>query len=258
MGRALPLLCLSAALGCAPGEVAGDIALSAASPVHPTLHTIRWALDWDLDGVEWTPDGISITNDLGVTFVVAGGVLLDDSLVAVPCADTVADVGWERWLGVGSAHADHSAFADPSSFEEHQIEPLAAPAARTLGDRSFDPTSYCTVHWLVARADEGTESDGVDLSGVALSLQARWSGPDGEGALSFETEWTNGALLDLTIEEARQSGEAVAAEITVVRSLGGLFDGVDPATQSELAIAWSVLENLMAGSRLRVEVLDAL
>ncbi len=222
---------------------------------NPVLDGVTWGLDWDLGEVEYTEAGWAITNDLGFTFVLEEGWLVDYSLTLVPCADSVADAGWERFLGIELAHADHSIFDDPSQVQPQHPEALAAPGFEIVDSLSFSAARYCSVHWLVARADDGVSApDGTDLSNIALSLTARWEGAETSGVLDLSTEWTNGVLMDLTVPESGVTDEPTHAQVTVVRSLAGLFDGIDPTVSTELEAAWVLLTNLVEQAEVRYEV----
>jgi hypothetical protein len=254
----LALLCSLVLLGCDAERVVLDVSPTAdaeEASANPVLDGVTWGLDWDLGGAEYTEAGWAITNDLGFTFVLEDGWLIDYSLTLVPCADSVADAGWERFLGIGLAHAHHSIFDDPSQVEPQHPEELAAPGFDSLESVSFSPATYCSVHWLVAKADDGAIApDGSDLSNVALSVSTRWEGAESSGVLELSTEWTNGVLLDLTVPESELTEEPTHASVTVVRSLAGLFDGIDPTVSTELEAAWVLLTNLVDQAEVRFEV----
>jgi len=253
--RRLPLLVAVALLGCAEEPSTTPETSAEATLESPLLDGVTWGLDWDLGDAEYTDAGWSITNDLGFTFVLEAGWLIDYALTMVPCEDTVADAGWERLLGIRTAHAGHEYFDDPSEITPQHPEALDALGYAALSELSFEPATYCHVHWLVAKADEGTVApDGTDLSGVALQLTARWEGAETSGALNLSTEWTNGVLLDFGVSEGTLADEAVHGEVTVVRSLGGLFDGIDPTLHTELEIAWALLSNLVEQAEVRFAV----
>ncbi len=253
--KRLALLGAVALLGCSEGErlplePGGDEAA-----VHPVLDGVSWGVDWNLGEAEYTEEGWAITNDLGFTFVLEAGWLVDYSLTLVPCTDTVADAGWERLLGIGVAHAHHVEFDDPSEVVPQHPEGLGSPGPAGLGALSFGAATYCSVHWLVASADEGALApDGTDLSDVALSVSARWQGAETAGALDLSTEWTNGVLLDLQVVPSDLGDEPVHGRVTVVRSLGHLFDGVDPTVHTDLQIAWALLSNLVEQAEVRFEL----
>lgn len=256
MSRALLLSALVLA-GCASDEALVLGAVPAEdSLASPLVDGVSWGLDWDLGTAELTDGGWAITNDLGFTFVLEGGWLLDYSLTMVPCDDAVADAGWERFFGIRTAWAGNGDWDDPSEIMPQHPEALDAIGATTFEPLTFDAVAYCHVHWLIARGDEGTTAaDGTDLSGVALQVAARWEGAETSGVLDITTEWTNGVLLDVGVPEDHAAASApVHAEVTVVRSLDGLFDGIDPTVHTDLEIAWALLTNLVEQADVRFDV----
>ena len=239
-----------ALLGCSEPTAPAAPNQDAAALTHPVLDGVTWGLEWDrrdavVNEVDW-----SVTNDLGFTFAVDAGWLVNYSVTLVPCPDTVASGAWERLLGIGLAHADHPDFDDPSELTPKHPESLARPGSTALGAIAFDPVQYCQVHWLVAQADAGAQAtDGTDLSDVSLAVSADWVGPETAGRLDITTGWTHGVLLDLAMPSEPAAGHAT---VTLVRSLDGLFDGVDPTTHTDLEIAWTLLSNLVEHATVRL------
>lgn len=253
-GPGLAVLLAASPVGCTEADRSSlDVGAVDEATVNPVLDGVTWGVDWDLGSAEYTEEGWAVTNDLGFTFALEAGWLVDYSLTLVPCADAVADAGWERLLGIGLAHAHHVEFDDPSEVIPQHPEALEAPGYTPLGALAFDPATYCSVHWLVASADEGVRApDGTDLADVALSVAARWEGAETSGVLDLATEWTNGVLLDLRVDPADLAGdEPVHGTVTVVRSLDGLFDGIDPVANTDLEIAWAMLTNLVEQAEVR-------
>ncbi|MCO4773890.1 MAG: hypothetical protein KDA24_27910 [Deltaproteobacteria bacterium] len=225
-----------------------------------TLTGVDWNLTWRGDAVE---SGWSTTNDLGITFTVSEGWLLDYSATLVRCNESVATRApvaprgrrtFSPWslLG-GTAHAGHEVYDDPSAVEPQWGEALEMLAPVHLGTRSFAPDVYCGVHWLVARADQGVQSEGgTDLSGTSLRLAAHWATDGDEGELVIDSDFTQGVVLEFPDEALKAPTEATVAHLSLVRDEQGLFDGVDPRAMNEYAIAWAVLENVAAHVRLEV------
>ena len=137
-------------VGCAQDEGSAlDLGGSAGTSdeVALALTGVDWGLQWR--GVEPEEQGWSVTNDLGITFAVSGGWLLDYSVTLVRCSDAVANAGggWLSLLGIGTAHAGHETYDDPSEVEAQWGEQLRTLESGTLGERTFDSDEYCGVHW---------------------------------------------------------------------------------------------------------------
>lgn len=246
---------LGAASGCAGEDAPDPTVETEATDEGPrlTLDAVTWALAWTgvTPGETWTT-----TNDLGVTFTVDGGFLVDYSASLVHCADTVARAeapGPDLWslVGVGTAYAADSAIDDPSTVEPQLGEALAALPHTELGSRTFAARAYCSVHWLIARADAGVQADdGTDLSGTSLRVQGTWEDAEGTGVLDLTSDFTQGVLLPLPEVVAKGSH----AEITLVRDAARMFDGLDPRTMNEYAASWTILENLANQVSMKVQV----
>ena len=217
------------------------------------LTGVSWGLEWT--GVQSDPAGWSVTNNVGVRFEVRSGWLLDYSVTLVRCPEQVADAGfpWLSVLGIGSAHAGHEGYDDPSEVQAQWGEELSSLPDGNLGVRSFPSDRYCGVHWLVARADQGVLSaDGTDLSGISLSAQGSWSIGDESGELAIRSEFTQGVVLPFPPDVLDAAAEDSFAEVSISRSAAGMFDGLDPRTMNEYALAWAVLQNLADQAQLRV------
>lgn len=235
-------------VGCAQDEGSAlDLGGSAGTSdeVALALTGVDWGLQWR--GVEPEEQGWSVTNDLGITFAVSGGWLLDYSVTLVRCSDAVANAGggWLSLLGIGTAHAGHETYDDPSEVEAQWGEQLRTLESGTLGERTFDSDEYCGVHWLVARADVGvTSEDGTELSGTSLSVEGSWSVGEESGDLAMSSDFTQGVVLDFPEAALNAEEGASFADLTLVRDASGLFNGIDPRTMNEYAVAWAMLENL--------------
>ena len=83
--------------------------------------------------------------------------------------------------------------------------------------------------------------------------RGRWERDGVRGDLAVSTWWPQGYLVDLDAA-APDDGEAKIAQITVKRSLGSLFDGIDLASATDEQVAGSVLENLALHAESKVEL----
>jgi hypothetical protein len=212
-----------------------------------------------VDGGGW-----SVVNELGHRFEIKQGFLVDyqASLQACPAPP---DAGMGAWLldlvGIGIAHAGHSVNPDiPTAWPDTFIEPIHEPTTREVATLRPPPGEYCSVHYLVARADFDTREieryDGdvlPDMLGKSVYLSGRWW-PAGEvepRPFFFDTRFANGALQDVEIV----LGDA-PVEITITRDLGGILRDADPDAMSDRELEQAVLRNLLNDTRFTIDLLD--
>ena len=213
---------------------------------------LRWRLDWDTAGVTTTTDGWEVTNGRGVTFHVTRGYLVTYGLQLRPCESSASAASrLFDWLRpVPLAWAGHSGLND-QSFIYGEVEPLVPlmgdfERARTLPDAA----RYCSIHYLVARADEAFDTSiaTVPMDRVTLHLDGWWSSPttDGQQPLAIHTELNTGSYIDLVrpISTAGGGNETVV----VTRQLAAFFDDLDPAALSDARLAQALLLNIAAAA----------
>ena len=217
---------------------------------------LEWRLDWDRTGVSTTPDGWEVTNNLGVTFHVTRGYLVTYGLQLRPCETaSSATSRLLEWLRpVPLAWAGHSGLND-QSFVYGQVESLV-PLGDGFAQRVAlpDAATYCSLHYLVARADGNLDSSGatVPMDRVTLHLDGWWSSASssGEQPLAIHTELNTGSYLDLVVPIEVQKGRD--ATVVVTRTLAHFFDDLDPAESSETAFTQSLLLNIAAAATAEV------
>jgi len=244
--------------GCAP--VQGEALDLSGTPtfredVALSLSGVDWGFGWS--GVTPDEDGWSVTNDLGITFSVAGGWLLNYSVTLVRCSETMANAStsWLSLIGVGTAHAGHETYEDPSEVEAQWGEQLRMLKNGSLGERTFEGDEYCGVHWLIARADADVfGEDGTELAGTSLSLEGSWRLGGENGDLQLRTDFTQGVVLRFPEHTQGVDGGPSFANLTLVRDASQLFDGIDPRIMNDYAVAWAMLENLANEVELSVEL----
>ena len=220
-----------------------------------------WSLTWDTARVAKTEGGgWSVDTDRGYRVHVATGWLVDYSVSLGLCDSGGQGGGGSalgRLLGVRSAYAHEDGNASTidlqhaedltGSLDPRQPWPAAFPAAR-----------YCRAHWLAGRGDPRLDSpEGIDLQGRSLVLAGTWERDGVRRDLAVSTWWPQGYLVDLdaiTAPAAVDDGEARVARITVKRSLGTLFDGIDLASATDEELAGRVLENLALHVEAKVEL----
>ncbi len=156
-------------------------------------------------------------------------------------------------LSIRSAQA-HTADTDPSMIETSLIEDLTAPR-ESEASTSFAASRYCRAHWLLARPMSPTSGpDDVSMDHRSLYVTGTYERDGKMEPFAIDTWWPEGNLQDLSdilgeqaYSAAREGGEARHAFVTVRRSLGTLFDGIDFEVASKDQLAGLAVDNL-AGS----------
>jgi hypothetical protein len=141
-------------------------------------------------------------------------------------------------------------------------EDLATAEAAGPWPTTFPAARYCRAHWLMARPTSEVDApEGVDLEGRSAWITGTWERGGAAEAFEIDTWWPHGrldAMSDVVDPEAlaaaRADKGAWVARVTVARSLGGLFDGIELAEASPEEIAGSVLSNLAEKAEIRVEL----
>ncbi|MCA9691437.1 MAG: hypothetical protein KC636_17670 [Myxococcales bacterium] len=236
-----------------------------------TLAAAAYHGTWSYSQAQRVDDGLRLVNDRGLTITIERGYLVSYRAQLVPCATQVAARGLsplERALATAlapaTAWAGHGDSVDPSATRSPQVEDLAAGAPRSLGATSFASGRYCSVHYLVGRADSLTADlpDDVDLYGLTLYLEGYYQAPGDDAATSFlvTESGASARLVDLDEAldddglarvEADAGDEPLRAEVTITRALDHLLDGVTFEEDSD-ALGRAVLDNLTDATTIRV------
>jgi hypothetical protein len=214
--------------------------------------SLRWKVGWDTTGVTTSADGWEVTNNRGVTFHVTRGYLVTYALQLRACETTTSTasliLNWFR--PVPLAWAGHSGMGD-QSFVYGEVEPLVPLTAgfeRTVV--LADEASYCSIHYLVARADTNLDTSAaeVPMDRVTLHLDGWWSaaGSETQQPLAIRTELNTGSYIDLERPISTPAGGDET--VVVTRQLAAFFDDVDPAALSEARLAQSLLLNIAAAA----------
>jgi hypothetical protein len=214
--------------------------------------SLQWKVDWDTAGVTTTADGWEVTNSLGVTFHVTRGYLVTYGLQLRPCeATTTTASRILEWLRpVPLAWAGHGGLSD-QSFVYGEVEPLM-PLTDGFEREVLlpDDASYCSIHYLVARADTNLDTSAatVPMDRVTLHLDGWWSaaGSETQQPLAIHTELNTGSYIDLV--RPISAGDGGKETVVVTRQLAAFFDDVDPAALSEARLAQSLLLNIAAAA----------
>ena len=214
--------------------------------------SLRWKVEWDTTGVTTTADGWEVTNGRGITFHVTRGYLVTYGLQLRPCETTTSAASrildWLR--PVPLAWAGHSGLSD-QSFVYGEVEPLMPLTAGFEREVLLpDDASYCSIHYLVARADTNLDASAatVPMDRVTLHLDGWWSAPGSETQtpLAIHTELNTGSYIDL--ERPVSTAAGGNETVVVTRQLAAFFDDLDPAALSETRLAQSLLLNIAAAA----------
>jgi hypothetical protein len=214
--------------------------------------SLQWQVGWDTTGVTTSADGWEVTNNRGVTFHVTGGYLVTYGLQLRPCDPADSTTGQLlRWLNpIRLAWAGHSGLNDQSYIygEVEPLVPLTAGFERTIV--LPDEASYCSLHYLVARADDAfdTTAATVPMERITLHLEGWWSAPGSatQEPLAIHTELNTGSYIDLV--RPISAGDGGNETVVVTRQLAAFFDDVDPAALSDARLAQSLLLSIAAAA----------
>jgi hypothetical protein len=212
-------LALAAALA-----IGGALAPSCSAAGLPL--SIAYLAAWDDEGVRIEDDGTwTTTTDRGFEVHVLDGSLATFAAALVPCDDTDAVAALRVALFPAVAHAGHVQNADPSQIEPYLADAIAPGAATSLGAIVVDDAGrYCRAHYLVTGAVDAS----TEVPTRAPSLTVAFEAYDAEGTLvrtaSLSTTVATGVLDTIDVPSA---GSAI--EVTYVRPLATLFDGIDLA-----------------------------
>ncbi|MCB9681748.1 MAG: hypothetical protein H6733_09775 [Alphaproteobacteria bacterium] len=234
--------------------LAGGCGASAPPPEGLLVDRVRYARGFSTEGAIVVDGALHLTTDRGYTVVLTEASLVDHTLTLVGC-DAAASAPTRQvglWWGPGAwlvggavALAGHTVPADVSAVDPVVQADLRAPRVEALGARTFPARRYCGVHWLLG--GRGTEVPTLRLAGT-------WSRGEASGTIDVASAWFQGRLtpLDAVVQPWPAEGGARAVAVTVTHPLGGLLDGVELATATDLEVAWQVLVNLVDHSTVSV------
>lgn len=200
------------------------------------LESARYLLAWDATGTDLEGDERVIENDLGLAVRIARAHVVSHSASMIACEPIAPALSLVGLLGPSIARAGHGDSEDPSTTPEPATEDLVAAHTIQLGAPVFPRQGYCRLHYVVG------------VTGDARSLEIAGTS---EGApFTLSTTIATGMLLEM--DELATTGDGAHAEITFVRPLATLFDGIDPAAVDPEEGARAVLRNLIAGTEVSI------
>lgn len=245
------------------------LALSALALVMPGAQvqsggSVAYVAAWQWGQAIPLPNGSWQTvNDLGYTVTVEEGYVVFASADLIECEHDHATNWWQMLFG-GSAHAGHGGGVNPTAVVPVLVESLSAPQTTALGMVSGSEPAYCQGHYVVAQATaEIDQPVGVDLTGSSLYVRGTYQPAGSKTAQPFEmqTALAWGEIDDLRLPVQDGTGEwptvhaetgSQSIEITVLRNLGTLFNGVDFAHTDETTQAKAILRALTGQTRFLV------
>ena len=222
---------------------------------------VSYSLEWDTSGVEPHRDGgWSVITDLGYEVTLESGWLVTYSVQLVPCPTARAPVRQiiDRALvalnPLQTAHAGHGDVRDVSTAVGI-VEDLAVPTIHLRTDLPLGETSYCGLHYLVARADdEVTERpEGVELNRVSVVAIGSWTSSDGTASGDFSISTSTGFGVILDLPEGRIIAPDDAPQLAITRSLAPAFDGVDFESASLVDLERALLRALVESTQVEVK-----
>jgi hypothetical protein len=224
----------------------------------PSSGEIQYTLAWDWGEAQALPDGGWTTvNDLGYTVTVEQGYLVSYSAQAIECAHSHGFLtNLLGWIMPGEALAGHGGDNDPALVTTSTVETLHAPSETVLDLLTVNEPGYCELHYLIARAD--SEAAGAfnaadmaaGMAATSLRIEGAYTAPGASEAIPFSLDSSLAMgvireLVDAKLAQVHTEIGAQAIEISIVRRLDTLFDGVDFATMDADAQAWAMLRAII-------------
>ena len=228
-------------------DVLVDPAVTEGDPI--VREEVRYTLDWDWGEARKHPSGgWTAVNDLGYSVHVTGGKVVTRGLELMPChtMPMASPAALLRELLMPlTAHAGHgSLLPNQSKITTSYEEDLANPSATYLESRVVTHPEYCQAHYLIARPK------GTAPGTSALEAVGSWSrAPDGERQpFQFASPAAYGQVKDLPAPSSIVGG----VDVTVVRSLQTMFDGIDFAATEPAAVGSRIARTLVADAKIEV------
>jgi hypothetical protein len=241
------LLAAAVLAGCASTSDESVVEAGGEEAQELVVEGVDWVLSWDLEGTERVEEGRQLTTDQGYVVTLTSGVAVSFAVTLDPCEEVT--VTWLDAVGIGTAHAHHGEFADPSLLELQIGEDLIDPLTSTFATR-FEEARYCGVHWSIARPDPRRQGwAGNPKARSSLVLRGGWVRGDESGVFAWETEWPDGQGREFGVDVSIPATSDGPIQVELERDLAGLLDGIDLAVATDNQATWAVLENLVGGYR---------
>lgn len=240
----------------------GDGAATAEEEVLPQeVGTTAYTLAWDTTGVAADDDGWTVVTDLGYQVRLDAGWLVNYSVQLVPCEIAKAESRAVEFMRaalrglnpIQTAWAGHGDDNDVTTVFG-VVEDLAHPLSTTSPDVALGETDYCSLHYLVARADQEVveRPEDVDLERLSLTFSGAWSNEEGTESGEFDIATAVGFGVILALPEDMVLGSEDAAHFVITRHLDEVFAGVDFATSDSEDLERAVVRAIVESATLTV------
>ncbi len=255
------------------GQYLGDASIDSILPPHShdasasvaiPFTSVDYFLDWEWGSATPSDEALLLETDLGYVVAVQDALLVSYTASLLPCKTAALDEPssprapwWQRAWGlispVGVAYAGHDSESDPSMLVAPVVEDLSMASSRHWGTVFFEAAYYCRVHWVAAGATQYTEGLPPDdlLLGQTAWFRGTFQLDEAVGEFEILSDVPTGQIL--TFASAPREARDGSAEVTFVRRLDTLLDGIDFETDSESRMAFQLAENLAAGTTMRWE-----
>ncbi|MFT6399122.1 MAG: hypothetical protein ACJAYU_003886 [Bradymonadia bacterium] len=251
----LGLLVLAGLAACGDGVATPDEVIVQAAG------TTGYTLDWDLSGAALDDDGWSILTDLGYEVRLDSGWLVNYTVQLIPCETAQVESSAVEFMRaalrslnpIQTAWAGHGDDNDVTTLFG-VVEDLAHPLSTTSSDVGLGQSDYCSLHYLVARADQEVveRPEDIELERLSLTLSGSWTGADGLGTGEFELATALGFGVILALPDELVLGPGDAAHFVITRQLDEVFAGVDFATSDTEDLERAVVRGIVESATLTV------
>lgn len=216
---------------------------------------VRYTLDWRWGRARRSPEGgWSVRTDRGFAVRVSAGRLVTRNLELIPCHAPAPPPAAALLLrfGLARARAGHSSLMPNESKIPGSVqEDLADPQPALLESRLVTDPEYCRAHYLVARPT------GTGPGALALEVSGTWSRA-GSAATPFrlQSAAAYGQFLDFRSASGAPVGRRAIVggiAVTLRRTLGTMFDGIDFEAGGARDSGARVLRSLVRGTEVVVD-----
>jgi hypothetical protein len=238
-------------------------ALGAYKLLKPTSSgQIEYGLAWNTAGVQREQNAWVWTSNLGYTVRLERGFVNTYGLQLLSCPHSHS--WWETLLSnleplSGTALAGHSPGQDPAAINSNRIESLLPPVHSSFPAVTVHEPNYCQGYLVAARAtlsSQSTSSKNVlaSMNGKSIFLRGTFekNGLKKPFVISSENAFGDAHALENPSGTVHATISEKPIRVEFVRSLRGLFDDLEFATDSAFDQGMTVLRNLNKHVRVRV------
>ena len=187
--------------------------------------------------LKWKGISKVIVNELGFELELSKMLLSSYGFFLRPCQ--------KGSLLVSAAYAGHNPLTGLTDWSAPQVEnPFVLES--TVVSLDLDAVQYCSIQYLIARADDSLNVAAPELSGKSMLIEGRWRAAKSTEWNSFlwASKLANSRQFDLT--QPHRKGQK--QRIDIVRYMDKMFDGIDIQTESPARVMRGVIHNLVSDS----------